>query len=551
MRGPFLAICAAGLFSGACVDMPALHRLGRVRPGRQAPAQPASRPSEPALVPMPVAASAPPRAPAEPMLPAVEPGQLRVDPEPLPVQQAKAYPETATGRFLSLADFEDTPYGNRGFEQAAHFTTRGRGQTTPPRFVVTPSRTGAGALAAAVGPGDQLVFDLPYACDMSAYTLLLMALHSETLRDDLRVTLAGDKGTWTSPGALVRQGWNTVLIDIQRLGQAAGFDTRRVRRIVLRFANAAGEVGLALDDVMLIDNRRAIEPVPPGCELAKNGLDYVLRPAGRNERVRITQSADGLWRLGDGQGAIRLARRDGKLPVFADALEVMGDRRVGRVELLEHNPIRLRLANTWYFPSRGGEWASLAVRRIAWEHTLYADGRWVTHLTLNNAGGPDIAAVRIRTPATAAWHGGTVADTFEQRDFAGTAGRWSYLLAPPGDDQRLHEHGFQHPARLDVTLGGLIDQAGHPARDGFDERQGCYVLVARRGNCRFTVVPGAAACVDPVFRVVGPWNGAARVSSEGLAIREVVKLPDGSALFCLPGRIDRPTAVEVVGEPAD
>ena len=545
MKGPFLAICAAGLFGGGCLDMPALPRLRRPRPAQQPPAQPASRPAEPALVPMPAPA------PSEPMLPPVEPGQLEVDLEPLPVQQAKAYPETATGRFLSLADFEDTPYGNRGSEQVGHFTTDGRGRTTPPRFVVTPSRTGAGALGAVLRPGDELVFHIPYACDMSAYTLLSMALHSETLRDDLRVMLVGEKGTWTSHGALVREGWNTVLIDIQRLGQAGGFDTRRVRRVHLCFANAAGEVGLALDDVMLIDNRRAIEPVPPGCELSKNGLDYLLRPAGRNEQVSITQSPDGLWRLGDQQGTIQLARRDGKPPVFADALEVMGARRVGLVELVEHNPIRLRLANTWYFPSRRGEWASLAVRRIVWEHTFYADGRWATHLTLNNAGGADIAAVRIRLPAPAAWHGGAVADTLEQRDFAGTAGRWSYLLAPPGDDQGLHQHSFHHPARLDVKLGGLIEQAGHPARDGFDERQGCYVLVARRGNCRFTVVPGAAGPINPVFRVVGPWDGPVRVSSEGLAVREVVKLPDGSALFRLPGKIDRPTAVEVVGEPTD
>ena len=37
----------------------------------------------------------------------VEPGDL----PPLPVRQTQAYPEAATGRFVSLVDFEDKPFG--------------------------------------------------------------------------------------------------------------------------------------------------------------------------------------------------------------------------------------------------------------------------------------------------------------------------------------------------------------------------------------------------------------------------------------------------------
>jgi len=38
------------------------------------------------------------------------------------------------------------------------------------------------------------------------------------------------------------------------------------------------------------------------------------------------------------------------------------------------------------------------------------------------------------------------------------------------------------------------------------------------------------------------------VGSEGLAIREVSPLADGSVLFVLPGLLHRPTSVEVTGE---
>ena len=37
------------------------------------------------------------------------------------------------------------------------------------------------------------------------------------------------------------------------------------------------------------------------------------------------------------------------------------------------------------------------------------------------------------------------------------------------------------------------------------------------------------------------------MNTEGLAIREVVRLADGSVLFRLPGRLTRPTKVEVRG----
>jgi len=68
------------------------------------------------------------------------------------VQQARAYPETATGVFVSLADFEDVPGGEKGHTQVRHFAVRPGGTSGGRKFVVNVTRTGVGALEVAL-PG--------------------------------------------------------------------------------------------------------------------------------------------------------------------------------------------------------------------------------------------------------------------------------------------------------------------------------------------------------------------------------------------------------------
>jgi len=304
--------------------------------------------------------------------------------DPLAVQQAGAYGETATGIFASLADFEDVPAGQRGYTQVGHFTIRPEAPGGQRGFVVNVTRTGVGALEVDLPAGSELVFAAPHMHDFTGYRLLSMALYSRSLRDDLQVRLLADGGSWLSHRTLVLPGWSNVLIDIQRLGEAKGFDVTAVESIRLGFADAAGPVRFNLDDIMLIDNARTIRPTPPGVVLRKSGLDYSLTLPGRAGKIDLAQGADGLWRLGGLQAEVRLGGPGEKAAGGGEHLELMGERRVGQVELLEHNRIRLRIANTWYFPTRAGEWASLAVRRIRWEHTFYADGRWVTEGMLNN-----------------------------------------------------------------------------------------------------------------------------------------------------------------------
>ena len=474
-------------------------------------------------------------------------GEVRA--APLAVQQVRAYPETVTGLFVSLADFETVAgtVGEKGFEQVESFriTPAAGGER---RLVVNVTRTGAGAMQVRLARGAALVFDMPGVYDFSGYSLLSLAVHSRTLRDDLRITLTTDGASWRSHRTLLKPGWNNVLVDIQRLKYVRGFDLAGVRTMRMEFPDAGGAVRFNLDDVLLVNNRRMLTGAPDGVEIYKSGLDYTIRLRGRRTPVSLSQSPDGLWRGMALQPSVRLAGPDGNASGEGESLELMGARRVGAVDVLEHNAIRVRIANVWYFPTRAGEWASLdGVRRIRWEYTFYGDGRWVAHVELNNAGGREISSVRIGWAKGARW-AGMDAGAVLNKAFSGIMERWSCLLPPPGEPGRVLGANYTRPGRLAPTIAAAGAYApGDADKDGFDESQGCYFLKARKGHCRFSIVPPPEGLEGPVFRVAGRWSGPVHVNTEGLAIREVVRLADGSVLFRLPGRLTRPTKVEVRG----
>ncbi len=470
------------------------------------------------------------------------------DVPPVSVQQSRAYPETVTGHFVSLCDFEDAPSGPRGHQQVEHFSIQPLGEGHR-KFVVNITRTGAGAIEVALMPRNRLVLAIPHVHDFTEYTLLSMALYSEALRDDLRVTLSSEGASWRSYRTIVQPGWNNVLIDIQRLRNVRNFNSKRVRTLVMEFADATGQVTFNIDDILLIDNRRQIKPTPKGLKLDKIGLDYRLALPGRSRPLKLTQSQDGLWRLGSDGPMVSLAGPDESCATDREDLALMGGRKVGYVEVVEHNATRLRLRNIWYFPTRAGEWASLAVRQIRWDYTFYGDGRQIAHVELNNAGGAEIRAVRLKLPAPAAWTTGKVAGELLVGRFAGPVGRWGFLYAPAGPKRDALHRGYITPGRISRTMADKAYAPGDGGRDGFDESQGCYFVKATKsGHCRFTIVPPASGLVDPVFRVAGPWKGKVRVSAAGLGVQDVTLAADGSALFILPGKIRSPLAVEVAGK---
>jgi hypothetical protein len=495
------------------------------------------------------------------------------------VQQAKAYPELVSGIFVSLADFENTP-GKSGAAQVEHFRILPGDEPNCCRHVVYISRTGVGCMEVNLPAQSALVCSDLRIHDFRPYTLLSLALHAPALRDDVLVILGSEKGSWTSRPLLVKPGWNTLLVDIQHLADDPRFDASAVKTVGIVLAEASSPTKLYVDDILLVENSRFLQPVPEGMRLFKVGLDYRIELPLRRQPLALAQWPDGLWRLGTRNSAAAAANPVTDQPVVqllgpgkafsadpnaaVEDLAVMGERRLGEAEVLEQNAVRVRLGATWYFPARGGEWASMSVRRIRWEHTFYGDGRWVTFVEVNNAGGDQIAAVRLLLPDQAAWPGEPKpAREKTVKDFAGTSGKWMFLLAPEGGDAESARQGYSNPPAIRMSAftpaaGGdaapvpPASAARPPAagtlRDGYDHTQGCYFLTARAGRCRFTLDPRTPALVNPVFRVKGDWKGPVFVSSDGAAVRNVVRLEDGSILFQLPGRLERTTAVEVVGD---
>ena len=330
------------------------------------------------------------------------------------------------------------------------------------------------------------------------------------------------------------------------------FDIKAVHTMRLALVNATKSVKIHLDDIMLVDNRRELTPVPTGMRLEKVGRNYLLSGSNLRPPLPLTQGADGLWRMGPYQPTVQVLG-PGQPPAGGrgrENIELLGTHRVGDIEIAEANALRLRLVNTWYFPMQAGEWMSLAIRQIRWEHTLYRDGRWVIHVELNNSGGKRIAAVKIGFPAPAALFGAGFETELVAADLPGPVGRWDFLMAPASKAGQAAQRNFLAPAPVEIALGDREAWApGDTDRDRFDQTRACYFLAAdSSGHCRFAVTPGEHPLVDPVFRIAGRWEGKVHVQSDGRRVRDVVRLPDNSILFILPGVHTTRTAVEVAGK---
>jgi hypothetical protein len=470
---------------------------------------------------------------------------------PILVQQLRAYPETATGLFVCLADFEPGVSLQAAQRQAARFSVLAAEGANAPRgrtaFTVQLSRTGSGALRVDLPPGGRLRMacgEAPW--DFREHTLLSVAVHSQRPRDDLAVTLIGPRRSWSVRPGLLEPGWNTVEVDLQNArGQV---DLSSIRGLEISLIHAAESHRLHLDDVMLINNRRRIEPVPTGMKLDKTGGNYTLQLPGWPQPLWLNRGADGLWRFENPAAGVQVlagppqAQDDEE--TAAERLSAMGPNRIGRVRILESNRIRLRIENAWFFPERGGIWAAEdAVPQIRWLHTFYRDGRWVVEFHLRTAGALDVQAVRFAGQMPLRWfpepQRSAGKDSWPVR---GGSLRLRGLLEPPTPIGGDFTRQYLQPGRLAARLGTVAET---PVPGGFDPSEGCYRIAAERGHCRFLFQPPASGAVNPVFRVGGPFDEMPVIHADGLALREKVLLEDGSVLFVLGGQVLQGRRVEV------
>ena len=457
-------------------------------------------------------------------------------------EKRAAYPELRSGVFVPLADFEDRN-GEVGQEQLAYFSLVP--ETLGGTFAFTDQSvgTGKGAMSITLEPAQAMEFELPNLTDISNYSLLSFAMHCPARRDDLQITLISRTGTWVSPRTMVTPGKNLVAIDIARLAGADGFDTGEVLKIQLRFLYAVDPISVTLDDMLLVQNERVIADTPEGITLGKVGLNYTLALPSR-PTLSLRQDAQGLWRIAPGQPTLTVTAPGTPLPEGED-LQRLGPHRIGQVTILENGPVRLRLRNHWYFPSRPGEWSTVGVREVRWDWTLYPDGLWVTDVLFNNAGGKAVGKLRLTTPQAVTWSTGERAIGIEDPNFIGPSSSWSFASGA-GAEKKAQETHYATPGRIERLVGDEArTAAGDKNADGYDETQGCYVIAGKAGRCRFRFHPPADGIPAPVIRVLGDWPKGVTVSSQGSRLEPVQHLKDGSILFTLPGEITHPTLVEV------
>ncbi|MEW6249464.1 MAG: hypothetical protein AB1716_02375 [Planctomycetota bacterium] len=322
---------------------------------------------------------------------------------PVLAQQRRTYADLASGRFISLADFE-----TRG--QDAMFRVVGpdgtEGDREQPSLSILRSRneTGAGGLKARLGgTEDRLLFDgersdeLALVRDWRPYGLLLMSVYgpSDGVLLELSIRSGGKDAalTWSRTVA-AQAGWNLLRIDLAGVGER--IDLGDVRAIGWRAFQAAAPVELFVDDVILADNRADVlvaQPEPGALYVFTRGRRIYV---GARERFELA-FADGLiaaWRSGDegnlvhpdglGPWPVPLAEdwALGQAALAYDDPQLFaswGPAAAATQRVVESTPFRVVIEGRWLFPAadppatRPADKNDGGVGHV-WRYTIYPCG---------------------------------------------------------------------------------------------------------------------------------------------------------------------------------
>ena len=192
----------------------------------------------------------------------------------------RSYPDLQSGRFVTIADFEDSRHmeiiqlkrASRGASYAAD-ADRGR-----------PETGGACVAFTAAMPGDTLTISNVAARqwymrrDWRAYDVLLMSIHSPlpSLTVGLSITGGPRSERFTARTTVaLNAGWNLVRIDLAGVGERVPL--RDVQEIGLTVTGASEPVTLLLDDILLTASRKTLVGNP---EDPQGGL-YAMRVGRR------------------------------------------------------------------------------------------------------------------------------------------------------------------------------------------------------------------------------------------------------------------------------
>jgi hypothetical protein len=108
------------------------------------------------------------------------------------------------------------------------------------------------------------------------------------------------------------------------------------------------------------------------------------------------------------------------------------------------------------------------------------------------------------------------------------------------------EHGSPAEIQVPESVGRLNRTSpGDANNDGYNEARATYMVIARRPRLSVSIIPRSAPIVEPMLEITGLPLGNALVTIEGQLVERTLRLDDGTLLIALPGKIERPTSVNV------
>ncbi len=320
--------------------------------------------------------------------------------EPVADRLVRTYPDLASGRFLSVADFES-------IDQGAIF------RLIPPTAAgyvgIVPERarpeTGAGSLKVRFTSGEQelVVEDVSQGQwtlprDWTPFHLFLVSIHAP--RPLTGAAFTARSGTdkpreYQQKGIVLREGWNLVKIDIGDMAER--IDTADIRQLRFGCPHLEDPVDLYFDDMVLADNAKNVLGSPSG-----NPGDLYVRTEGRRARVGVVERFELVFARGrivqwfDLQSdANRLHNLTGGgplgptpvwLPGDPDEIvridetagwEKMGPAAESFQKLVEATAVRVIVWGEWRFgsPAAVASAPSGDAPFLRWVYTVYATGR--------------------------------------------------------------------------------------------------------------------------------------------------------------------------------
>lgn len=128
---------------------------------------------------------------------------------------------------------------------------------------------------------------------------------------------------------------------------------------------------------------------------------------------------------------------------------------------------------------------------------------------------------------------------------------WDGALKPMSDavkNDPAYQHQHDSPAEVLIAPElGRINRStpGDANNDGYNESRGAYEIVASGARLELQILPRSTELVQPILEVAGIPKGELLVTMQGTLVDDVVRLDDGTALIELPGRISKPTIVNL------